>query len=216
MSPAQPSILVVEDDNGLGRLITISLTSEGWRVTLASTAQFGEAAPAEGHYDGILVDVQSFDPGTIDQLTRASDNGKRPFVILTDIDREDQLLDLMSSRCFDILQKPFSPEDLESCVGLACGLITRPTSDLKGADIRLAEIGEKLGQDPGNRLSLSEWRLLEVLASRPREPVLYQELLGRVWGPLFRNYRQFLSAWIERLATKIEVDSHLGIGYSLR
>ena len=73
------------------------------------------------------------------------------------------------------------------------------------------------------RLSNTEYRLLDALASRLGELVSHQTLLSEVWGPEYVNDVQYLRVYVGYLRKKLEEDhsnpqylqSEWGVGYRL-
>ncbi len=63
--------------------------------------------------------------------------------------------------------------------------------------------GKKVGVARGGA---QELLLLAELAQNAGRLMLYEELLGRVWGPEYRNDVQLLRTWISRLRSKVEQD----------
>ena len=57
--------------------------------------------------------------------------------------------------------------------------------------------------------------MLRLLAVAAGEPVLYQELITRIWGRTLRNDLSFLQAWIDRLRQKFPITEFHGVGYAM-
>ena len=53
-------------------------------------------------------------------------------------------------------------------------------------------------------LTRIEWLLLSELARSAGRFMTYEELLGRIWGPEYRDDVQLLRTWISRLRGKLE------------
>jgi DNA-binding response OmpR family regulator len=155
-----------------------------------------------------------------DTLAALSKPGGPRVVVLTGVDSADALVECLNMGAFDIALKPFDPDDLEYCVKLALGdEVERESSQAPvhagpvTLDFQACRLDNRFGRAP--QLSLSEWRLLEVLAAHAGQAVLYQELLGRVWGPSFRSHLPFLDAWMARLQKKVGLSEFHGVGYAL-
>jgi two-component system KDP operon response regulator KdpE len=211
--------LVIEDDVGLARLVTLILTGAGFRVSLKPDADAGVAATKDDPPDVILLDLALPDLSCGEPLANCQTNYQAPVIVITGAHNQDWLVDCLRMGAFDLALKPFDPEDLEDCVRLAVGAdfecpttvpaLRRDDLEIDFASYRFMRGGQRL------RLSLTEWRLLEMLATRPGEVVLDQELLRRVWGPHFRSHLAFLQAWMSRLQKKVGLAEFHGVGYSL-
>ena len=85
------------------------------------------------------------------------------------------------------------------------------------------DLNRRLVKRNGEIVSLTrtEWMLLQHLASFPGKVMLNAELLGKVWGPEYRDDLQYLRVWVSRLRKKLEADpsqpalikTFQGIGY---
>jgi DNA-binding response OmpR family regulator len=72
-------------------------------------------------------------------------------------------------------------------------------------------------------LTKTEFGLLQELAQNAGKTLSHTELLTRVWGPEYRDDRDYLFAYVRRLRRKLETDpehpalivSEIGYGYRL-
>jgi len=195
--------VLIEDDPAMGRLVQRVLARSVCRITVCpdpdSALEVLSAEPA----DVVLQDIAlPSDAGTDLGVVRKMD--KTPVVVLTDIDDEGVLVDCVEAGAFDLLLKPFAPEQLEQCVSLALG------SDLEGMPGKPAP-----GSSGDRRFSLSEARFLEALTTRPGQTVLYQEILRRMYGRSYREYSRLGQAWASRLKKKVRLSEFMGVGYAL-
>jgi two-component system KDP operon response regulator KdpE len=129
----------------------------------------------------------------------------------------------------DYLMKPFSPQELVARVGavlrrsqqsafpeapdiLRCGTVS-----IDVARRRVTVAGEPV------RLSPTEFLLLHHLARNAGKVLSHAQLLTEVWGPEYRDDREYLWVYIRRLRRKLEMDpehpalirSEPGFGYVL-
>jgi DNA-binding response OmpR family regulator len=216
-------VLVIEDDPAIARLVKLVLSSSGFSVTITTDGESGISAAREQQRAVVLLDMTL--PGipgreVLNTLVREC---SAPVIVLTAAHSPELLLECMQAGAFDVTLKPFDPDDLEACVKLAVREEFSHTSTLpvvRAGRIQLDFSTYCLsnrfdGREAMPLLSFSEWRLLEILAAHPGQTVLYQELLGRVWGPSFRPHLKLLEAWMERLRKKVGLSEFHGIGYAL-
>jgi two-component system KDP operon response regulator KdpE len=209
-------VLLVEDDPALARLVRLILVDAGFDVSIHDSAT---ALPAKDQLSVVLLDLPLAEvPDGLTSFSKA--NSAVPVVLLTSVRSEDVLAEWLQLGAFDILFKPFEPDDLEASVRAGAGVsLTFPTVPARatGADFEIDFVNSRLiKKDKHWALSYSEWRLLQALVAHHGEPVLYQELLGRIWGADFRSRLQFLRAWMSRLRRKVGVSEYHGVGYALR
>jgi DNA-binding response OmpR family regulator len=210
-------ILLIEDDEAIGRLVRMVLEGSQYRVTVCADRETTLATLLEDPAEAVIVEVAPSVAGA--QLSLLREVGQTPVIVLTDIDDEATLVECLKAGAFDIALKPFAPEDIEACVGLAIGAKVAGTSalpSLKGntRDLDFASLQATRGGLPVS-LSLSEWRFIEALAGRPGQTVLYQEILRHMYGRVYREYPRLLQAWAARLSKKVGLAEFHGLGYAL-
>lgn len=114
----RPSVLVVEDDAGIGYLIRYILEQKGWRVLAATDGNAAARAIAKGEVtDAVLMDVMLPD---VDGLTLLE--GLRqlprwqgvPVMMLTSKGDEASVSRALAAGANDYLGKPFDPAELVS------------------------------------------------------------------------------------------------------
>jgi DNA-binding response OmpR family regulator len=210
-------VLVVEEDASTARLIRLILDGVDYVVHLeadsrAALAAAEDLSPGVVVFDLALSDIRG--ENFVAALQRVT---KAPVIVLSAGAPAPVIVECLSAGAFDVMFKPFDPDDLSQNVGLA--LASRAHTATSAAEYgrvslepasRIARIN---GRDIP--LSLTEWRLIELLLSRKGETVLYQEILTRVWGPLQRDNLEMVRAWVARLTKKIGVRDFHGVGYSL-
>jgi len=106
-------ILVIEDDAGLRRTVSLVLEGEDYDVTTAANGEAGLAKAEEWNPDVILADVRM--PGMdglefVDRYT--GEGGSADVVIMTAYGSPDTAIDAIRRGAFDYIDKPFAPEAL--------------------------------------------------------------------------------------------------------
>ncbi|TFH64125.1 MAG: sigma-54-dependent Fis family transcriptional regulator, partial [Candidatus Zixiibacteriota bacterium] len=107
------TILVIDDKDSMREMLTVSLTSEGYDVEVASSGDVGIAKSKEKHFDVILTDLKMPDISGMDVLTQVKEHDPETAVIvMTAYGTVDTAVEAMKLGAFDYLQKPFSTEEL--------------------------------------------------------------------------------------------------------
>jgi two-component system KDP operon response regulator KdpE len=129
----------------------------------------------------------------------------------------------------DYLTKPFAPPELLARVLAVLRRSQQAAPAGTPAVVRLGTLSIDLVHrrvsvnDEPVRLTRTEFRLLQQLAVNAGKVLTHAELLTMVWGPEYRDDRDYLWAYIRHLRRKLEADpehpvhirSEPGFGYVL-
>ncbi len=221
------SILLVDDDPQLIRLVRANLESLGYKVRVALEARSALELIDKEMPDMIILDIMLPEIDGYELCQRIREFSTIPIIMLTakveDVDKVKGL----KLGADDYLTKPFSVQELLARVeavlrrtGVAEEVKTPPTFTCD--DISVDFVQRKVmvrGREVA--LTLTEYKLLCQLVSNVGRVMLHQELLTRVWGAEYQNELEYLRAYILHLRQKIEEDPHQpkhilsrpGVGY---
>jgi len=224
------SILVVEDDAHIARLVQMHLTDAGHDVRVVSTAAEGRVRASRDDPDLIILDLMLPDGDGLDVCRglRARED-YTPILILTARDAEaDRVLGLELG-ADDYLTKPFGMRELMARVKailrrveLLTGAPQSPSRPIRVDDLEI---------DPDRRsvrvgarpvcLTAKEFDLLLQFARQPGRVYTRSQLLDLVWGYRAGCYEHTVNSHINRLRGKIEeaprrpryITTVWGVGY---
>jgi two-component system KDP operon response regulator KdpE len=227
MAQIKQSILVVDDDPRLLRLVRVNLEKAGFTVTTASSGaaaleQFDLEVP-----DAMVVDVTmpGMDGFTLTQRIREASNV--PIIFLTAMGEQSQKVRGLELGADDYITKPFDPDEL---VARMRALLRRSQSQggsetghlIQAGDLTIDFIKRKV-EYAGETVKLTptEYKLLQQLAQQAGKVVPHTDLLSKVWGPEYRDETGYLWVYIRSLRQKLERDpsnpqfilSEPGFGY---
>jgi two-component system, OmpR family, phosphate regulon response regulator OmpR len=237
MSPAEipppnddaPHVLLVDDDRRIRQLLSRVLQREGYRVTVAESAEDAGAHIRGLHFDLIILDVMM--PGEngyqFAERLRADSGeiGKAPILMLTARAELDDRIKGLEAGVDDYLAKPYDVRELTLRVAALLRRSARPAPI--AASPNPARFGEfcfdpdrgelRKGEDL-IRITERERDMLRILSENPGETVS-REALG---GGEAANERT-VDVQVNRLRRKIEDDpanplllqTVRGIGYRL-
>ncbi len=207
MSEATPDILVVDDDKRLAQLIRRYLGDNGFRVTVAASAEEAKGLLSTLAFDLLVLDVMMPGMSGVEmtrELRRASDV---PILLLTAMSEPENRISGLESGADDYLTKPFEPREL--VLRLNSILRRRPKAALPStAELRFGRFrfdparGELWREDEPIRLATAEVSLLRAFAKRPNEAI---ERLDLIDGAADLGPRT-VDVQITRLRRKIEAD----------
>ena len=198
-------LLVVDDDDGIRRLLREYLTREGFRVTAAADAAAARRLISTLDFDLLVVDVMM--PGEDGlSLTRwVRETRGAPVLMLTARDMASDRIEGLRAGVDDYLGKPFEPEELVLRID---AVLRRARAPAPGAVVALGACrfdpvrGELMREGRPVRLTEGEVALLRRLARTPHVPVDRADLDGGDDAGLGRA----VDVQVTRLRKKIEAD----------
>jgi two-component system phosphate regulon response regulator PhoB len=183
-----PHILVVEDEQALGLLLSYNLEAEGFTVERVERGDEAELRLSELPPDLVILDWML--PGVsgleICRRLRARETTRTlPVIMLTARGEEAERVRGLSVGADDYVVKPFSVPELMARVRSllrrarperVAGRLTAGDLDLDRETRRIRRAGREVHLGP------TEFRLLEYLMERPGRVFSRSQLLDGVWG----------------------------------
>jgi two-component system response regulator MprA len=222
-------ILVVDDERAVRESLRRALELEGYDIELAADGQEAlQLLEANGDVqpDVVILDVLMPTVDGLEVCRRLRRRGNRvPVLMLTARDAVENRVAGLDAGADDYVTKPFALEELVARVRA----LLRRTSP---GDDELLRFGD-LELDPGTRevrrdgdlieLTRTEFALLELFMTNPRQVLTRSIIFERVWGYDFGFASNSLDVYIGYLRRKTEaggksrlIQTVRGVGYALR
>lgn len=229
MSAATPVVLVVEDEPQMRRFLRASLTSHGFRLVEAASAQEATALATSHNPELILLDLGLPDEDGIALTRRFRDWSRAPIIVISARGREADKVEALDAGADDYLTKPFGVNELLARMRVALrhveqlGTSTSPVIEVGALRIDLSRREVTLdGREV--RLTPREYRLLALLAQHAGRVMTHRALLKEVWGPGHVEDTHYLRVYMTQLRRKLEHDpaqprlliTEPGVGYRMR
>jgi len=221
------SILVIDDETQIQRLLTIALESEGYRVTLAATAEEGLAVAARQRHDLFIIDIGLPDTSGLSLLKRLREWTQAPVIFLTVHDAESEKIDALDSGADDYVTKPFNTGELLARVRATLrrankGGVEEPVFRAGDLEVDLAKRKVACKGQPV-RLTATEYVLLRLFVQHAGKVLTHRHILREVWGATHEEHTQYLRVYMGRLREKLEPEpaqqplfiTEPGVGYRL-
>ncbi|QWT24263.1 response regulator transcription factor [Subtercola sp. PAMC28395] len=218
-------LLVVEDEEEMGRLIARGLEAEGYEVDVTDNGVDALIKAGSVSYVAALVDVML--PGMSGfEFCRhlRSQASTLPILLLTARDAVDDRVRGLDAGADDYLTKPFAFAELTARIR---ALVRRETATPK-LSVRVGQLvidnQTRRAVIAGTSLALSpkEFELLRLLALRQGQVLTRAEILTEVWGKsenidanVVDQYVSYLRRKIDPLGSGISIITRRGIGYGL-
>ena len=218
------TILVIDDEVQIRRLLDITLTANGYKVLYSSNGHEGLIDAATHHPSLVILDLGLPDIDGQDLLLKFREWYSKPVFILSVRNSEEEIIKALDNGASDYLTKPFRTGELLARIRAAIRAYG------KNDDSPLIEIGP-LSIDLVNhiakknteilKLTSTEFSLLTILAKNQGRVLTHQHLLKEIWGFGYIDQTQYLRVFIAQLRKKIEDNpakpvlliTESGIGY---
>jgi two-component system response regulator MprA len=225
-------ILVVDDDRAVRESLRRSLEFNGYQVELASDGQAALESVTSTRPDAMVLDVMMPRLDGLEVCRRLRGTGDDlPILVLTARDLVSDRVAGLDAGADDYLPKPFALEEL---LARLRALLRRAVADQNPAvktapPLHFADLEMDLGTrevrrgDRSISLTRTEFALLELLLSHPKQVLTRSRILEEVWGYDFPTSGNALEVYVGYLRRKTEaageprlIHTVRGVGYVLR
>ncbi len=226
------TILLVDDEESVQKLLTYPLERDGFRVVHAWDGEEALAAFAAENVDLVVLDLMLPRLDGLEVCKRLRAQSTVPIIMLTARDDElDKVLGLELG-ADDYITKPFSIREFRSRVRALLRRASAPRAGerddnevIEVADVRI-DVPRRTVEVRGAEVQLTfvEFELLRVLAAAPGRVFSRRQLLERLRGGADYREPRTIDVHVRHLREKIERDPHepeliltvRGVGYRFR
>lgn len=221
---ASETILIIDDEVQIRRLLEITLSANDYKIAEASTGKDGLTLAATSHPSIIILDLGLPDADGIDILKKLRGWFQKPIIILSVRNSEEDIIKALDNGANDYLTKPFRTGELLARIRVAIrqnqDIPDNPCLAFGSLIIDLANhVARK--NDELLKLTSTEFTLLALLAKNEGRVLTHQYILKEVWGMGYVEQTQYLRVFVAQLRKKIEDDpakpkllnTESGIGY---
>ncbi|WP_130342329.1 response regulator transcription factor [Herbihabitans rhizosphaerae] len=223
-------ILVVDDDRAVRESLRRSLQFNGYQVELASDGAQALDTVTAARPDAMVLDVMMPRLDGLEVCRRLRGIGDDlPILVLTARDTVSDRVAGLDAGADDYLPKPFALEELLARLRALLRRAANEIAETTAPPLAFAD----LTLDPGTRevrrgdreisLTRTEFALLELLLSHPKQVLTRGRILEEVWGYDFPTSGNALEVYVGYLRRKTEAGGEprllhtvRGVGYVLR
>ncbi|MEH7106535.1 response regulator transcription factor [Bacillus sp. JJ1764] len=227
------SILVIEDEEKIARLLELELSFEGYQVTKVMDGMSAFSLFQSGKWDLILLDVMLPGLSGIELLRRIRLLDQHiPILLLTAKDSIEDKVAGLDFGANDYITKPFQIEEVMARIRAALRVkeVAQPAPLLEDEDtLSFADltINQKTREvfrgDHPIELTPREYDLLLFLMVHKRQVLNREQLLSAVWGYDFLGDTNVVDVYVRYIRKKVDlpdmpvlIHTVRGIGYVLR
>ena len=231
--PDSSTILLVDDEDAVQKLLAYPLERDGFRVVQARDGEEALARFAEDRFDLVVLDVMLPKLDGLEVCKRLRATSSVPIIMLTARDDElDKVLGLELG-ADDYITKPFSIREFRSRVRALLRRASAPPHvggpeqeeviAVDGLRIDVARRTVEIRDQPV-QLTYVEFELLRTLAAHPGRVYSRRMLLEALWGGADYREPRTIDVHVRHLREKLEADPRepeyiftvRGVGYRFR
>jgi len=218
------SILVIDDEVQIRKLLEITLNSNDYHTLLASTAREGITTAVVHPPDLIVLDLGLPDEDGQVVLRKLREWYLGAIIILSVRSSEEDIVKALDNGANDYLTKPFRTGELLARIRTALRQTQNAPQiqklEFDNLVIDLTSRIVTLDNEPV-KLTATEYSLLVLLAKNDGKVLTHSYILRNIWGPGYTLQSQYLRVFVGQLRKKIEPNSNIpkfiltesGIGY---
>jgi two-component system KDP operon response regulator KdpE len=218
------SILVIDDESQIRKLLEITLEANGYKLLFAVNAKEGITMAASHQPDLILLDLGLPDEDGQVVLKQLRDWYQNPIIILSVKSTEEEIVKALDSGANDYLTKPFRTQELLARIRTALrGNFNQSQEPIIAfGDITVDFVSRIIKvKDEILKLTATEYNLFTLLLKNDGRVLTHQYILKEIWGNAYAEQTQYLRVFVAQLRKKIEDDpnrpkyilTESGVGY---
>ncbi|WP_448607016.1 response regulator [Paenimyroides ceti] len=218
------SILIIDDEVQIQKLLQINLEGSGYRIHQAVNGKEGLLLAANQLPDVILLDLGLPDISGHQILKELREWYTKGIIVLSVQNNETDIVEALDNGATDYLTKPFRMGELMARIRSA---IRRNSNESDCQKITVDELEidltariVKCDNEP-IKLTSTEYNLLALLIKNEGRVLTHQFILKEIWGVGYQLETQYLRVFIAQLRKKIEknpnqpkhIITESGVGY---
>ena len=221
------SVLIVDDEPHIRRLLHSTLDRAGYRVSEAGSARQALAEIEANPPDVVLLDLGLPDRDGLELLPLMRQKSKAAVLVVSARESTDEKVAALDLGAIDYVTKPFDTEELLARVRVA--LRSRLVADGGRSQIEAGDVAIDLVQRRIHRrgeevhLTPKEFTVVAELARFPGRVITHEKLLAAVWPRDYERHIEYLRVIVRNIRQKLEDDptqptvivNELGVGYRL-
>ena len=222
------NILVVEDDRQIRKLMSTTLSANGYNIDCAIDGEQAIMAVSTNKFDIVLLDLGLPDIDGVTVIKKIREWSNIPIIVVSARGEDSDKISALDNGADDYLTKPFSIEELMARIRVA----QRRLSNISEESESIFKNGDLVVDYPagtaylkGEELSLTpiEYKLLSLLAQNAGKVLTHTYIIDKIWGNSVDSDVASLRVFMASLRKKIEKDTahpeyiqtHIGTGYRM-
>jgi len=225
------TILLIEDEASISKLISKLLTSQNYKVLSTSSAKDGLSIITSHCPDVVILDLGLPDMDGLDVLRQVRSWSSLPIIVVSARTQEKEKVLALDLGADDYISKPFGNAELLARVrtvirhsnklNTTTPLYKRPYY-AKGLKIDFEKHLVTVNDVPVH-LTQIEFKIISLLAQNSGSVITYSNIISNIWGPYIDDNNRILRVNMANIRRKIEPNpsepqylfTEVGIGYRM-
>lgn len=221
-------ILLIEDDNGIQKMLSISLGAAGYELVKADSIKSGLVALSQNPVSLVLLDLGLPDGDGKKFIQEAKMFSDVPIIVISARDIESEKIEALELGADDYLTKPFSIGELIARIK-ALARRVREKDESQENEIKIGKLiinltNKTLTVDSKPlKLTKKEFELLALFAKNRGKILTHTFVLENIWGRGYGKETHYLRVFMAQLRKKIEENPSMpqyivtesGMGYRM-
>jgi len=211
-------ILIIEDDEGILKVLRRALVYEGYQVDTALDGESGLNLNRDNHPDLVVLDWMLPGMDGLEVCRRLREMGSVPILMLTAKETLEDRVHGLDAGADDYMVKPFELDELLARVRA----LLRRTQVERAPVLTFADLSLDTSTRQATRknrvimLTAKEYDLLELFMRHPRQVLTRELIFDRVWGYDFGGESNVLDVYIRYLRQKLETQNETRLIHTVR
>jgi len=226
----RPRVIIADDDLAIIKFLRANLEAIGYKTLTAMDGAEALQTIEMELPDLVILDIMMPRLDGFEVCQQLREWSQIPIIMLSARGDEEDKVKCLDLGADDYITKPFGVEELLARVKAvfrrtqAVGAITTQPAFTSG-DLTINFVERRVTiADREVKLTPTEYNLLRELVLNAGKVLTHTHLLSKVWGPEYRDEREYLHVFIRRLRNKLEPDptnpSYIitvpGVGYQFK
>jgi two-component system KDP operon response regulator KdpE len=221
------TILIIDDEPHIRRLLRVALERAGYAVVEAGGARSALDRIAETPPEVVLLDLGLPDRDGMELVPLIRQRTNAAVLVVSARDATDEKVAALDLGAIDYVTKPFDTEELLARIRAALrsrltaeggkAVVTAGDVTIDLVERRILKAGEEIHLTP------KEYGVVAELARFPGRVITHEKLLAAVWATDFERHIEYLRVVVRNIRQKLEDDptrpaiivNELGVGYRL-
>lgn len=227
MADKKSTVLIVEDEPPIRKLLTISLENAGYRAVECDNGREGMRLAASVKPELMLLDLGLPDVDGKEVIKSVREWSQLPIIVCSVRSDDQEIIEALDLGADDYMTKPFNPDVLLARIHASlrkAAVQEAGEPELTNGRIRMNLVRHEVWLD-GEKVTFTpkEYELLRYFLVNRGKMLTHRQILSEIWGASHTDDMQYLRVYVSQLREKIEPDpaapdyiiTEPGIGYRM-